>query len=129
MRLSQGWALGTKEFKAALMKDFALAADARAWESSGAREIRQERWTRALSRCLKRLGKSETDAQNDRKGAAWKAAVALRLKEITQAGNRWLTEQLRMGRPEAVSVHVGRLRGNGATKNSDYNRLTTIVST
>lgn len=128
VRLSQGWALGTKEFKAALVKDHSLAAEARAWESSGAREIREARWAEALGHCLQRLGKTEADVRKGRKGAEWKAAVALRLKEITQAGNRWLAERLHMGRPEAVSVHVGRLRAGRPGKNRFYKRLITIVS-
>ena len=61
------------------------------------------------------------------KGALWKAASALRLKETTQASNRWLGERLHMGRPEAVSGHVGRLRRSWAGKNSDYTKLTTNV--
>jgi REP element-mobilizing transposase RayT len=46
--LSQGWALGTKEFKVALAKDHALAADARAWTTGGARELREDRWAGLL---------------------------------------------------------------------------------
>lgn len=114
--MSQGWALGTAGFKAALIKDHALAAEARAWEGTGAREIREAQWAEALQARLKQLGKTEADIRQDRKGAAWKAGVALRLKETTQAGNRWLAEHLHMGRPEAVSVHVGRLRKTGGAK-------------
>ena len=46
----------------------------------------------------------------------------------SQAGNRWLSERLHMGRPEAISVHIGRLRKAGAAENDDYRRLSTIVS-
>jgi len=127
VRLSQGWALGTREFKASLVKDHALTAETRAWESVGAQEMREARWAEVLGRCLRRLRKTETDAGLEPKGAPWKAAVALRLKETTQAGNRWLTERLHMGRPEAVSVHVGRLRTNGASRDDNYQKLTTIV--
>jgi hypothetical protein len=65
--------------------------------------------------------------RKDRKGAPWKAAIALRLKETTQASNRWLAEHLNMGRPEAVSVHVGRLRKAAAAQNGDYRKLSTYV--
>jgi hypothetical protein len=125
--LSQGWALGTRDFKTALIKDHDLAAEARAWESAGAREIRETRWSQTLGRCLHQLGKTPADIRQDRKGAAWKVAVARRLKEITQASNRWLAEHLQMGRPEAVSVHVGRLRAAAPADQADYQRLTTIV--
>ena len=125
--MSRGWALGTTGFKAALIKDHAVAADARAWERQGAREIRELAWAALLQRCLRALGKSETAAQGERKGAPWKAAVALRLKETTQVSNRWLSEQLHLGRPEAVSVHLGRLRRGFPEKNADYRKLIAVV--
>lgn len=121
--LSQGWALGTAGFKAALVQDHGVAAEARAWESQGAREIRELSWAATLKRCLQALGRNEKVAQTDRKGAPWKAAVALRMKEISQASNRWLSAQLHMGRPEAVSVHVGRLRRGELQKSPDYQKL------
>jgi len=110
VNLSRGWALGTAGFKRALTKDYGLAANARALERAGARELREEQWHEALRECLKAKGKSPADAPNERKGAGWKAQIALEMKERTQATNQWLTEQLHMGRAEAVSVHVGRLR-------------------
>ena len=123
VKLSAGWALGTGDFKAALVKDHALAAEARAWERGGAREIRAARWQEELERCLGRLGKTPAEAAAAPKSAPWKAAVALRLKTTTQAGNRWLTERLNMGRPEAVSVYVGRLKAAGAAKDKNYRKL------
>ena len=127
--LSQGWALGSQEFKSALIQDHNLAAEARAWESIGAREVREARWTAMLDRCLCQLGKTEMDTRKDRKSASWKVAIALRLKETTQAGNRWLAGHLNMGRAEAVSVYVGWLRTRNPTESGDYLQLTTIVST
>jgi hypothetical protein len=82
-------------------------------------EIREGRWAEMLARCLERLGKTRADAQRDRKSAPWKAAVALTLKERTQASNRWLTGHLHMGRPEAVSVYVQRLRTSGVAGDRD----------
>ncbi len=90
--------------------------------------MREQRWAEMLGRCLQHLGKNEGDIRNDRKSAPWKAAVALRLKETSQAGNRWLSERLGMGRPEAVTVYVRRLQACGVGANRDYVRLTTIVS-
>lgn len=127
VNLSRGWALGTDGFKADLAEEYELAADSRAWERSGAREMREARWSKELTRCLKKLRKTEEDLRRARKGAAWKAAIALRLKETTQAGNRWLTGRLHMGRPEAVSVHVHRLRRAGAERDDAYRKLSTNV--
>ena len=39
--MSRGWAIGSGDFKAALLKDHALIATARAWECCGAQEIRE----------------------------------------------------------------------------------------
>ena len=125
--LSKGWALGTRGFKVALLADHKLAASSRAWESTGAREMREARWAEMLARCLRKLGKSAADIAVDRKSAIWKVSVALRLKETTQASNGWLAEQLHMGRPEAVSVYAGRLKKAGAGKNPSHSKLIAIV--
>jgi putative transposase len=108
--LSQGWALGTKEFKAALIKDHALAASARAWEGVGAREIREQHWEERLAACLRRAGKSLDAARADRKSAGWKVAIAAELKAKTQASNGWIAERLHMGNAVAVSQYVSQAR-------------------
>lgn len=111
--MSKGWALGSAGFKATLIKDHALAAVTRAWESQGAREIREEQWRRELERCLQVLGKSKEDAQVGRKSAPWKVATAAWLKQKTQASNPWICEQLHMGTAVGVSYLVGQLRQQG----------------
>ena len=111
--MSKGWALGSGEFKAALVKDHALAASTRAWEASGAQEIKAEKWREELDRCLRRLGKTENEARVERKSAPWKVAIAAHLKQGTQASNRWLCERLHMGTPVGVSQMVGQLRRRG----------------
>jgi putative transposase len=115
VNMSRGWALGTAGFKKALIRDHGLAAVARAWERGGAREIREDGWLKELGVQLDKVGKTRTDAQKERKSVRWKAEVALAMKQRTQATNKWLTEHLYMGRPEAVSVHVGRLKSVGTT--------------
>ncbi len=108
--LSRGWALGSAEFKAALIKEHALAESSRAWETAGAREIKEARWAKALAKGLTALGQTKVDPTAERKSAPWKVALAAHLKATTQANNRWLAERLHMGTPVAVSHHVGRLR-------------------
>ena len=111
--LSKGWALGSAGFKAALIQDHALAAKSRAWESQGAREIREEQWRHELQRSLRLVGKETADALRERKSADWKVAIALHLKQTTQASNGWLCERLHMGTPVGVSSLVGKLRRQG----------------
>lgn len=108
--MSRGWVLGSPEFKAALIKDHQLAADSRAWEGGGAREIREQLWHQALREGLQQRGKTKADLARDRKTAPWKVALAAELKQSTLARNAWLAQHLRMGRPEAVSSHVSKYR-------------------
>jgi len=127
--LSQGWALGTKEFKSALVKDHALAAESRAWASPGAREIREIRWAEALARSLRLVDKTLAMARTDRKSAPWKAAIALHLKQTTPVRNSWLAEQLHMGRPAAVGSYITRLKAARLQGNEAYQKLINQVST
>lgn len=103
--MSSGWALGSQEFKQALLKDQAVAVETRAWESRGVREVREARWQEALDELLAGMPKQEqADA---RKSAPWKVRIALRLKETTDVSNGWLAAQLDMGSGIYVSKHVG----------------------
>jgi hypothetical protein len=72
--MSRGWALGTKEFKAALIKNHPLVETSRAWEATGAREMREARWSEDLTRGLKLLRKSNADVLSEMKSAPWKVA-------------------------------------------------------
>ena len=72
--------------------------------------MREARGEEALAAGLAALGKSSADATVDRKSVPWKVALAAKLKQTTQADNRWLAEHLHMGTPVAVSHHTGQLR-------------------
>jgi hypothetical protein len=106
--LSRGWALGSREFKQALLKDHAVAAEARAWDSQGVREVRRLRWEQLVGKLLAALPAAEKAAAA--KAAPWKVAVAARMRQISDAPNAWLAEQLGMGSGFYVSKHIGRLR-------------------
>ncbi|HEX7631316.1 MAG TPA: transposase [Lacunisphaera sp.] len=104
--MSQGWALGSADFKSTLIEDHALAATARAWETAGAEEIRQQAWEATCREALTILRYSESDLGASGKAAPWKVALAIFLKERTQASNRWLAQRLKMGSPKYVSYLV-----------------------
>ena len=112
--MSKGWALGTKQFRSALIKDHQLRAESRAWESAGAGEIREQHWQEHLVKCMAKVRKTPEDARHDRKSAPWKVAIAAELKRTSQATNRWLAAQLNMGSPVAVSQYVGRCQRSPA---------------
>jgi hypothetical protein len=108
--LSRGWALGSEGFKAALRQDHQLAADSRAWEGEGAREIREAQWESLLGKALQTLDRTEAELKDGPKSAAWKVALATFLKERTQASNPWLAGRLGFGRPGYASRLVSALR-------------------
>ena len=122
--MSKGWALGSDGFKASLVKDYDLAPIVRAWELDGAREVSAARWRLALERALGRIGKSAADCRADRKSAPWKIALAAHLKQSTHASNRWLTDQLHMGTPVAVSQYVSTFRHHRSSDHPLIERLT-----
>lgn len=106
--LSRGWAFGTEEFKAKLIAEHQLIAEARAWEAEGAEEVRRRHWQELLERMLEAM---PPGAKADHaKSAAWKVAVAARMRESSDVANGWLAERLDMGTGAYVSKHVGLLR-------------------
>lgn len=106
--LTRGWAIGSDAFREALLQDHAVAADAKAWEGEGAREVKETRWRKALHAALAAL---PAEAKSDhRKSAPWKVAIAARLKATTDVPNGWLAEQLDMSSGFYVSKHVGLFR-------------------
>jgi REP element-mobilizing transposase RayT len=102
--MSRGWALGSKEFKRALLRDHSVAEETRAWEKSGARQVREEKWRMALEESLAHV---PPEAQADQRGAApWKVAVAVKMKTTTDADNHWLAQQLKIGSPRYLAKLV-----------------------
>jgi len=102
-KMSQSWAFGSAEFKAALLKDHAVLALARAWETNGAREIREQTWEDQCRRALTILGRSEAELGCAPGRAPWKVALAAFLKERSQASNSWLGHRLHIGCAKYVS--------------------------
>lgn len=125
--MSRGWALGTKEFRKTLAKDHRLKATSRAWEVFGAKEIREAHCSELLTEALRKLGKSIEQAKADRKSALWKVAIATHLKEQSQASNQWLSDQLNMGSPIAVSQYTGLLRRSKSKTGHAGQRLIEIL--
>ncbi|MDO8544828.1 MAG: transposase [Opitutaceae bacterium] len=119
--LTRGWALGGEKFKEALLQDYAVATEVRAWESDGVREVRAAHWRKALNAAL--AGVPVSARTDERKSAPWKVAVAAHLKATTDVPNGWLAEQLEMGSAFYVSKHVGNLRKKADGKTAKWARL------
>ncbi|MDO8544639.1 MAG: hypothetical protein Q7S40_29710 [Opitutaceae bacterium] len=84
-----------------------MAATARAWEVAGAHEVRSVRCEEHLLVCLRAVDRQRVKMADEPKGAAWKVAVAARMKRTTEASNGWLAERLKMGSATRVSQVVG----------------------
>lgn len=114
--LGNGWALGSADFIAALLRDHTVATTARAWESKGSNEIREQAWEQSCRNALQVLSLEESDIKEAAKAAAWKIALAVFLKVRSQASNRWLGRRLHMGSDKYVSYLVSLARSRDASE-------------
>ena len=123
VNLSRGWALGSRDFKMALVKDYDLAADVRALELCGKLEVSEMRWSAALAQGLVALHKSNTDALADPKSSSWKLALAAWLKGRTDVSNTWLATHLHLGTPGAFAHNLTCFRRAEPLKNPWWRML------
>ena len=109
-RMSRGWVIGSDCFRRALAQDEqAMRPIARATQAE-ARLLREEKWQAALAVLLKRVRKTTTSIERERKAADWKVAIAADLKQRYMCTNPWLAANLHMGAPAAVCRYVAELR-------------------
>ena len=129
VNLSRGWALGSRDFKAALVQEHNLAADPRALEVLGAREVNEIRWTAGLQRALRAIGRTTPDARVAAKSADWKLAVAAWLKTHRDASNRWVAAALHLGAPAAARRNVSGFLRSDRARNRWWKALKSLSST
>ena len=108
--MGQGWAMGSTEFKGALMAEHQHALAEMAAGEADLAEVAARRVENAVDACLKRLGRSGEEAVNQPKAAAWKVAIAAHLRAISTVKNPWLAGKLPIGDPDGVSRYVSELR-------------------
>ena len=108
-RMSRGWALGTKEFKKAVVEDECRRKAKLFIGEKDHAEVRELQWEECLQSCLQVLGKGPMEAQSDLKSADWKVAIAALLKKRHLCANGWLSDRLNMGADSAVSRNVARM--------------------
>lgn len=121
--MSKGWALGTQDFKRALIKDHRLAAETRAWETGGAGEIREQAWEELWKQALSVLGRTQRELSAGPRTEKWKVALVAFLKERTQASNAWLAARLGVKNPVYVSSLVSAMRCGAVPKELTLLRL------
>ena len=127
-RMSKGWALGSDGYQRALLKDFRKMERARDWGGGELADLNRLHWRDLLESGSKALGESLAQAKEASKSAPWKIALAAWIKRESSVSNGWLSEQLHMGPPDAVSRYVGELtRGERVEARQIFDRLTTKV--
>jgi REP element-mobilizing transposase RayT len=97
--LSHGWCLGSKAFRGELIQRHGVKANSRALGGVGATEVKAQEWERLTLKALGLLTKCEDDLSRGPKSARWRVALAVFLKERTQASSPWLANRLKVGRP------------------------------
>ena len=106
-RLCRGWAHGGPAYLAERKQDFGRMTEARDWGRTRLAARNRRNWEERLEAGIQALRRRLDEAASEPKSAPWKVALATWLKRHTSATNRWLTERLHMGPPDAVSRYVG----------------------
>jgi len=109
-RMCNGWAMGSKVFKEALIEEQWQALADMGINEVDAAEMKKMAWARALEACMAALDRDAYTVTRDAKSADWKVAIAAHLRAISTVKNPWLAEQLNMGDPDGVSRYVSELR-------------------
>jgi REP element-mobilizing transposase RayT len=107
-KMCRGWGLGSSDFKQAVADDLARDRSLARLEREDLAELNRSRWDSALGKCMDLLGKNASNAAEERLSAAWKLAIASKLKRESSVTNAWLSDRLNMGKPRSVSAICGR---------------------
>jgi REP element-mobilizing transposase RayT len=127
-RMSRGWVYGGEAFQKNLLGKFKRMPNSSDWGGAEIAGINRVEWKKHLALALRTLERDLATAHSEPKSAPWKIAVATWLKQRTSVSNRWLTEQLGMGAPDAVSRYVSELtKSQRPSAQTVIDRLTTRV--
>ena len=135
--MCRGWALGTKDFKKALIAEAADASEDEdeptkkvpRYDGATLQEANELRWKLALEQCMKRLKKNQADIIEEIKSADWKILIAAVFKCKTIATNVWIADKLNMGAPHAVSRYTGIFKQNGKDNEKPFQELIANITT
>jgi putative transposase len=126
-RLCRGWALGTREFKKALVeKEMVRGVGHGGVESA---EARQLYWEGLVEKMLSFHGKGQAEVRVEKKSAEWKVMIAYYLKRHTAVSNGWLSSRLHMGTCQGVSRYVTEFERTGGPQDKVYRRMTAKITT
>ena len=104
--LSRGWAIGTSGWRKELAREQAHWALAPEMPADELREFKSARWQHELEAALADSGRTFADIADSPKGASWKIALAVRLRNTVVPPYGWIAEKLKMGAAGSVRVYV-----------------------
>ncbi|MGJ8654650.1 MAG: transposase [Opitutaceae bacterium] len=136
-KMCRGWALGTKDFKKALIAEAVDTSEDEdepskkvpRYDGATLQEANELRWELVLEQCLEALNKTPNDSAKDIKSADWKILIAAVLKCKTSATNVWIADQLNMGVPHAVSRYTSTFKQNGKDNETPFQELIANITT
>lgn len=110
-RLSRGWAMGSREWKADLLKITARETpSAERAEYREPVEMQQLRWETRLNELMVAAGRGVDDLETSGRAARWKVEVADQLQREMGVPAVWLAEKLKTGRPASLRTMLWRRR-------------------
>ena len=109
-KMSRGWAMGSKEFKSALIEDGKKETTRRILNGDADNESREMLWQKELDQCMKALEKDLEHATRDKKSAAWKVAICAHLRRTLGCRAIWIGKKLNMGEPAGISRALRKLK-------------------
>ena len=121
--MSCGWAIGSIDFKSAMMKKLDRLQSIKNQNTNNLREINELRWTKFLQEGIKHFQKTTGKPLSSKKSALWKLIIATWMRQHTSVPNKWLAENLQMGTPGTVSAYVGQFLRKGETKTQQFRNL------
>lgn len=104
--MSQGWVIGSRDFKRALVQEHREVAAARARGDEDLTEVQEALRQKGLDESLRKLGQTRASLASGGKSDPWKIAVAAALRQNTTATNRWMASNLHLGNLYEVSRKV-----------------------
>ncbi len=121
-QMSKGWALGSSDFKKALIDEHRSKLAEISLGGNETIEARELFWEQELQKVLSQMSPSKRRVSA--KSADWRVAAAATMKKRTTASNPWLARRLEMGSPFTLSRLVSECwQGTRAVR--EYKHLTT----
>jgi len=122
-RMTRGWCIGSMKYKQDLAKQLEATQPRGEQRAEDLRDLNILKWEETLAVCLRKLNKDLHAVEKEKKSAEWKIAIAVYMKEITTASNKWIGEKLNMGPKQSVCRHVSSYKYKKGKKDNMLKQL------